>query len=88
MVDLVDQNQQKRIYDIRKKIATITTPVLINRCRDSLKKYVADELKSGSTTLPRQRVSEVVFILDKLRILDCYPETQPAQYKNKKGHLV
>ena len=78
----------KKIHEIRRKIATITTPVLINRCRDSLKKYATDELKSGSMTLPRQRVSEAVFTLDKLRQLDCYPEVQPEQYKNKKGHLV
>lgn len=86
--EIVDPSSQKRIYDIRKKIATITTPVLINRCRDSLKRYVSDEQKSGSTALPRQRVSEVVFILEKLRLLDCYPETQPPHYKSKKGHLV
>ena len=86
--DIQDTIAEKKIYDIRKKIATITTPVLINRCRDTLKKYVADEQKSGSTTLPRQRVSEAVFILEKLRQLDCFPEVQPEHYKSKKGHLV
>ncbi len=69
-----DAAQEKRIYEIRRKIATITTPVLINRCRDTLKKYTSDEQKSGSMTLPRQRVSEAVFTLEKLRQLDCYPE--------------
>ena len=77
----------KKIHDIKRKIATITTPVLINRCRDTLKKYAMDEMKSGNMSLPRQRVSEAAFILEKLRQLDCYPEIQ-SQYKSKKGHLV
>jgi hypothetical protein len=33
----------KKIHEIKKKIATITTPVLINRCRDTLRKYANDE---------------------------------------------
>lgn len=67
---------QRKIHEIRKKIATITTPVLINRCRDTLKKYSQDEMKSGSIQLPRQRINEVAFVLEKLRALDCYPEVQ------------
>jgi len=63
--------------------------VLINRCRETLKKYANDEMKSGNMSLPRQRVSEAAFILEKLRQLDCYPEIQSvSQYKSKKGHLV
>lgn len=38
--------------------------------------------------MPRQRINEACFILEKLRALDCYPEVQPEQYKSKKGHLV
>jgi len=40
-------------------------------------------------TLPRQRVTESAFILEKLRQLDCYPETGTSSYgRTKKGHLV
>ena len=81
----------KRIHEIKRKIASTTTPVLINRCRDTLKKYASDEQKSGNMTLPRQRVSEAVFILEKLRQLDCYPEVAgalPQAGKSKKSHLV
>lgn len=73
-----ESDSDKRIHEIRRKIAIITTPVLINRCRDTLKKYANDEQKSGQMSLPRQRVSEVVFILEKLRQLDCYPEVQQS----------
>ena len=45
-------------------------------------------------SLPRQRVSEVAFILEKLRQLDCFPEMNQSpniiapQIKSKKAHLV
>ena len=42
-------------------------------------------------TLPRQRVSEAVFILEKLRQLDCYPDVTGMHTKggkSKKSHLV
>ena len=44
---------ESKINEIRRKIASITTPVLIHRCRDTLKKFANDELKSGSINLPR-----------------------------------
>jgi len=62
--------------------------MLINRCKDTLKKYAQDEMKTGSMSLPRQRINEAVFILEKLKALDCYPEVQSSQYKTKKGHLI
>jgi hypothetical protein len=42
-MDEENELNDRRIYEIRKKIATITTPVLINRCRDTLKKFAHDE---------------------------------------------
>jgi hypothetical protein len=90
-------SQQKHIHDIKKRIATLTTPVLITRCRETLRKYASDELKSGNMTLPRQRVSEAAFILEKLRLLDVYPEMNNFSslvtsgslgVRSKKGHLV
>jgi hypothetical protein len=86
--DSESEVNEKRIYEIRKKIATQTTPILINRCKDTLKKYAHDEQKSGLLSLPRQRINEAVFILEKLRTLDCYTETQINKQKNKKIHLI
>ena len=77
-----------RIYEIKKKIANSTTPILINRCKDTLKKYSHDEQKSGSISLPRQRINECVFILEKLRTLDCYPDSSIGKQKYKKSHLI
>jgi len=38
-----EEGSEKRIQEIKKKIAVQTTPVLINRCKDSLKKFANDE---------------------------------------------
>jgi hypothetical protein len=36
---------------------------------------VTDEIKVGSLAMPRQRINEAVFILERLRTLDCYPQS-------------
>jgi hypothetical protein len=56
--------------DIREKIALLTTPILINRCRTSLRKFIQDEQKSGVVKLPQTRVAEVAMILRKLYELE------------------
>ena len=38
---------------VKYKIAKITTPVLINRCRATLLKFLSDEKRSGSMPLPK-----------------------------------
>jgi len=57
-------------FEIRKKIAQIAHPILVNRCKICLVKFISDEQKSGSVRLPGQRVSEVSFILRKLHELE------------------
>ena len=66
---------QTSIKEIKLKIARIATPILINRCKQTLKKFIKDEKKVGSVGMSKSRISEVVFILDKLSELDCYPQT-------------
>jgi hypothetical protein len=63
------------VKEIKLKIARIATPILINRCKQTLKKFIKDEKKVGSVGMSKSRISEVVFILDKLSELDCYPQT-------------
>jgi hypothetical protein len=55
---------------IRQRIALMTTPILVNRCKLTLLKFVSDEKKSGSVQLARVRVNEVQFILSKLQMLE------------------
>jgi len=55
-------------------MASMTTPVLLNRCRLTLQKYTTDEAKVGSAMITRLRTAEVVFILEELRQLDGFPD--------------
>lgn len=66
---------------------------MINRCRQTLKKFISDEQKTGSVGVSKGRISETVFIIEKLRDLDCYPAQLisggQGQTKNfTKGHLI
>jgi len=38
---------------IKIKIAKMSTPILIKRCKETLKKFLDDEIKSGAMPLPR-----------------------------------
>ena len=41
------------------------TPILIKRCQEILKKFLSDEIKSGSMPLFRSRLEDIKYALDK-----------------------
>ena len=59
---------------IKEKIAKMCTPILIKRCKEILKKFLADEIKSGSMPLSRSRLEDIKYVLEKLKKLEIYPE--------------
>jgi hypothetical protein len=59
---------------IKEKIAKMCTPILIKRCKEILKKFLSDEIKSGSMPLSRSRLEDIKYVLDKLKKLEIYPE--------------
>ena len=59
---------------IKVKIAKMCTPILIKRCKEILKKFLSDEIKSGSMPLSRSRLEDIKYVLDKLKKLEIYPE--------------
>lgn len=63
---------------IKAKINKITTPILIRKCREILKKYVDDENKSGLMPLSRNRVEDVKFVLENLKTLDIISNTSES----------
>lgn len=67
------ENKREKLEEIRRKIAKTTTPILLERCKDTLKKFLYDEMKSGPIMMSQQRAEEVVFIMEKLRKLEVYP---------------
>lgn len=66
-------NKTEKLESIKRKIAKTTTPILLERCKDTLHKFLYDEMKSGTMLMGQQRAKEVVFILEKLKNLDVYP---------------
>ena len=81
---------------IKGKIAAVTTSVLINRCKATLLKFLADEKRSGMMPLPqyiyiyiyivistiyRSRVKETMHLLNKLKDLDIFPSILNEQGK-------
>ena len=59
---------------IKVKIAKMCTPILIKRCKETLKKFLDDEIKSGSMPLSRSRLEDIKFVLEKLKLLEIYPD--------------
>ena len=57
---------------IKGKLSKITTPILIKKCREILKKYIEDEMKSGSIPLTRTRVEDIKFVLEMLKNHEIY----------------
>ena len=72
--NLMKPSKKEKLEEIRRKIAKTTTPILLDRCKDTLNRFLYDEMKSGSIMMSQQRAEEVVFILEKLKNLEVYPE--------------
>ena len=75
---------------IKEKIAKMCTPILIKRCKEILKKFLADEIKSGSMPLSRSRLEDIKYVLDKLKKLEIYPDynkIEEIKGKNKDNKI-
>ena len=64
---------ENEYVEIKMKIAKMCTPILIKRCKEMLKKFLDDEIKSGSMPLSRARLADIRFILERLKDLEVYP---------------
>jgi hypothetical protein len=73
----VDKSLEREIIEIKTKIAKTTIPILVNRCKETLKKFLSDE-KKASIMINQNRIDEVVFILKKLVQLEVYSELIPG----------
>lgn len=67
------------------KVAKRTAPVLINRCKDLLKKFVNEEKVMGIMPLPKNRALELLKLLEMIKNLEI-PEGA-IERKGTKGHL-
>ena len=97
----VKENQES-YYKIKVKIAKMSTPILLRRCKEILKSYFDDEVKSGSMPLPKTRIEDVKYVLESLKVLEVYSDYHILEeeieqkeeltlkdliMKNKKSHL-
>ncbi|KDR71626.1 hypothetical protein GALMADRAFT_254004 [Galerina marginata CBS 339.88] len=57
----------------RKRLAALSLPSLLNRCRATLVGYVADESMRGNFPFPRAREDELLYVLTKIRDLRLWP---------------
>jgi hypothetical protein len=66
----------------RRRLATLTLPSLLNRCRAALVDYVADECLRGNVPFPRVVEEELLYVLRKLLELRLWPGTLWAALSN------
>ena len=62
---------------VRARIHRVASPILVTRCQQILRKFVQDEIKSGTVRMSSQRVQEVCFVLR--RLLDSDGQSDGAQ---------
>jgi hypothetical protein len=71
---------------MRIKISKMCTPILIKRSKDTMKKFIEDEIKSGAMPLSRNRLEEVKFILEGLKNLEIFPNFKDIEENKNKNN--
>ncbi|KAH9847754.1 hypothetical protein C2E23DRAFT_740985 [Lenzites betulinus] len=78
----------------RKRIAALSLPSLLERCRMTLVGYIADESLRGNLPFPRAREEELLYVLRKLLALKLWPGTlwaalsdSPSTYAVEQPHV-
>ncbi|KAF9074107.1 hypothetical protein BDP27DRAFT_1399717 [Rhodocollybia butyracea] len=70
---LICSNTTQEQEKSRKRLAALSLPALMNRCRTTMIRYVADEALRGNLPFPRAREDELLYVLRKLRELRLWP---------------
>jgi len=70
---LICSDTSKDHESSRRRVAALSLPALIGRCRSTLASYVADEKIRGNLPFPRVREEELLYVLHKLRELRLWP---------------
>ncbi|KAF9530793.1 hypothetical protein CPB83DRAFT_850328 [Crepidotus variabilis] len=82
------------LSDRRKRLAALNLSSLLNRCKNTLVGYVADESLRGNSPFTRAREEEVIYVLRKLLNLVLWPGSlwaamsdDPTQYCDRQPSL-
>ncbi|CAL1702898.1 unnamed protein product [Somion occarium] len=70
---LISSDTAQDRIESRKRVAALSVPSLLNRCRTTLVSYVADEALRGTMPFPRIREEELLYVLRKLLELRLWP---------------
>ncbi|KAJ7026944.1 hypothetical protein C8F04DRAFT_1008614 [Mycena alexandri] len=70
---LICSNTTKDQEPSRRRLAALSLPSLLNRCRTVMVGYVADEALRGNLPFPRAREDELLYVLRKLLELRLWP---------------
>jgi hypothetical protein len=81
-----DQAVEVTEETIQLKIARRTVPVLLDRCKDMISRFIVEERQSGMMPLPRSRQKEVAELLHSLKTLEI-PERVLSR-QGPKTHLL
>lgn len=75
---------------IKVKIAKMSTPILLRRCKEIFKTFFDEEQKQGSMPLSRSRIDDMKYMLDSLKSLELYPNYHliDEEVVNKKAEDV
>ncbi|TFY62206.1 hypothetical protein EVJ58_g4016 [Rhodofomes roseus] len=84
---LICSDTAKDRIPARRRLAALSLPSMLERCRATLVNYVADETLRGNLPFPRAREEELLYVLQKLLRLQLWPGTLwaalsdvPSQY--------
>ncbi|PCH34907.1 hypothetical protein WOLCODRAFT_27538 [Wolfiporia cocos MD-104 SS10] len=72
---LICSDTAKDCLPSRRRVAALSAPSLLERCRATLVGYVADEALRGNLPFPRVREEELLYVLQKLLQLRLWPGT-------------
>ena len=79
---------------IKVKIAKMSTPILLKRCKEIFKVYFDEEMKQGIMPLNMSRKEDLKYVLESLISLDVYPnyhlveESEIQVYTNKSSEEI
>ncbi|KAF6747528.1 hypothetical protein DFP72DRAFT_604758 [Ephemerocybe angulata] len=80
---LICSNTTNEKEDSRKRLAALSLPALLNRCKATLVSYIADQSLRGGLPFPRAREEELVYALRKLLDLRLWPGSLWAAFSDE-----
>jgi len=80
-------------YSCHMAISKLVAPLLMNRCREVLHRFVIEDKKSGHFPMARSKLAEVCFVLKQLQTLELHPDIPDEPSKShlqtgRKRHLL